>query len=61
MGTIGGRKRSLMLANETPDSFRLAKSTKGHQAQVKFIALVVDESFWDTHMKVCDEASIFCD
>ena len=36
MGTIGGRKRSLMLADEAPNGFRLAESTKEHQAQIKF-------------------------
>ena len=49
-----------MLANEAPDSFRVAESTKEHQARVKFTALVFDESFWDSHMKVCDEESISC-
>ena len=42
VGTIG-RKHLLMLASEAPDSFRAAESTKEHQAQVKFIALIVDE------------------
>lgn len=59
MGTIG-RKHSLMLAIEASDSFRVAESTKEHQARVQFIALVVDESFWDSHMRVCDEESISC-
>ena len=59
MGIIG-RKHSLMLANEAPDSFRMAKSSMEHQAQFKFTALVVNESFWDLYMKVCDEESISC-
>ena len=46
MGTID-RKRPLMLANGAPDSFGVAEATKEHQAQVKVIALVMDELFWD--------------
>lgn len=54
-------KRLLMLANEAPDSLRVAESTKERQARVKFNALVVDESFWDSHMKLYDDESISCD
>ena len=58
MGTIG-RKRSLMLAEEAPDSVQVAESTREYQAQVNFIALVVNESFRDLHMKVCDRRAYF--
>ncbi len=59
LGTLG-RKQSLMLANEAPDSVRVAECTNEYQAQVKFIAPVVDKSFGDSHMKVGDEESISC-
>ena len=46
MGTID-RKRPLKLANGAPDSFGVAQAMKEHQAQVKVIALVINELFWD--------------
>ena len=46
MGTID-RKRPLMLANGAPGSFGVAQAMKEHQAQVKVIALVINELFWD--------------
>ena len=33
---------------------------KEYQAPVKLIALVVEKSIWNSHMKVCDEESISC-
>lgn len=46
MGTVD-RKRPLMLANGAPDSFGVAQAMKEHQAQVKVIALVINDLFWD--------------